>query len=157
MKKTFNWLAQLACLLVFILAVASCDNEPSSPEFTPPDSSYGLIYSKIFEPSCGIAGCHDGSTTYPTLSGETTFQSIVDAAVQNSSASSAGLQLIMPSTPDSSFVYQKMIFNSSAFQFGSPMPQGGLTVSDDAKEFMRQWIAAGAPESGHVADRTLIE
>ena len=143
--------------LVLLLVVACGDDEPVEPPYTPPDSSSGLIYTHIFTPSCGVSGCHDGTATSPTLTGATTYQSIFSATPTNGQAQAAGLQLIQPHSADSSFLYQKMVFSTSPFQFGAPMPQGGLTVSADKIEFLRQWIEAGAPELGHVADRNLIE
>ncbi|MEL6537570.1 MAG: hypothetical protein AAFQ98_19265 [Bacteroidota bacterium] len=77
--------------------------------------------------------------------------------VHNGEALDAGLHLIKPGDPDSSFLYQKVTFDSSDFKFGSPMPAGGLTISANQIEFLRQWIVAGAPETGHVADRTLLQ
>ncbi len=138
-----------------ILVFNACEEE--TPEYTPPDSSFGLIYTKILTPTCSVNGCHDGTTTSPELIGESTYSNMVTSDVANAQAENAGLHLVMPFTPDSSFLYQKLIYSTSAFQFGSPMPQGGLTLTDDAIEFVRQWIEAGAPLAGHVADRTLIE
>jgi hypothetical protein len=37
------------------------------------------------------------------------------------------------------------------------MPTGGLTLTPAQIEFVRQWIAAGAPLEGHVADKALIQ
>ena len=145
----------LFCLL--LCCFLSCVQDPPPPEFTPPDSSYGLIYTHILSVSCGVTGCHDGASTHPRLSGENTYHSMITEHVHNQEAMNAGLHLIKPSDPDSSFLYQKMIYDSSEFKFGAPMPQGGLTVPANKIEFLRQWIAAGAPESGHVADRSLIE
>lgn len=147
-------------LLLFILisiSTACNDDEPTEPDFAPPDSSFGLIYTHILAPSCGLNGCHNGTSRYPSLIGSGTYAAMVNPTVQNNSAASAGLHLVKPFSADSSFLYQKMIFDSSPFQFGSQMPQGGLTVDSNKIEFLRLWIEAGAPESGHVADRTLIE
>jgi hypothetical protein len=138
-----------------IFAFNACDTE--TPDYTPPDSSFGLIYTNIFQTSCGLSGCHDGSASYPTLNGENTFQNIVNGDVQNLQADNAGLKLIIPNDSDNSFLYQKINFNNSSHQYGSPMPPGGLVVTSDAIEFVRLWIEAGAPLEGHVADRSLIE
>jgi len=137
----------------------ACDDETQNPTYTPPDSSFGLIYTKVFASSCALSGCHSETATYvsPALKGENTYQNIVNAAVQNLQAENAGLKLIVPNEEDNSFLYQKLIYDSSPHQYGSPMPSGGLSVSSDAIEFIRLWIAAGAPLEGHVADRTLIE
>lgn len=149
----------LAFGLIFILLLFlfSCESEPVDPDFEPPDSSYGLIYSNIFSTSCALSGCHDGSARSPGLTGADTYRSIFGQTPENQMAIQADLQLIKPFDPDSSFLYQKLIFDSTEFKFGSPMPQGGISLSSDKIEFVKLWIEAGAPETGHVADRSLIE
>lgn len=142
-------------VLILLTTLIACEKEP--PTFTPPDSSYGLIYTHIFQTSCALSGCHDGTSRYPSLSGEDVYQNIINGVVQNAQASQAGLQLIIPNSPDSSFLYAKIDFDNTQFKFGSRMPLGGLEVDDDKITFLKKWIEAGAPESGHVADRTLIE
>lgn len=135
----------------------ACKKDPEPPTFTPPDSSYGLIYSKVLAPSCGVSGCHDGASVHPRLLGETTYEAMITEHVHDHDAEHAGLHLVEPFDADNSFFYQKIIYDSSAYQFGSPMPQGGLTVSAGQITFIRQWIESGAPKEGHVADRKLIE
>ena len=127
--------------------------------YTPPDSSFGLLYSEVFASSCALSGCHDGKngSPAPSLKGASTYEQIISGEVSNSLASTAGLLLIEPGVPDSSFIYQKVIFDSSSFAFGSSMPAGGLILTADQIKFMRDWIVAGAPLEGHVADRTLVE
>lgn len=142
---------------VFILGLAACKKDPPIPDYSPPDSSFGLVYTHIMAPSCGVNGCHDGSSIHPRLRGENTYHSMVTEHLHNVEAENAGLHLVKPFSSDSSFLYQKMIYDSSLYQFGSPMPQGGLTVTLNQIEFLRQWIDAGAPELGHVADRSLVE
>lgn len=151
------------CLWVLLLTTlaAGCKEKP---EYTAPDSSYGLIYERIFATSCALSGCHqearkkrDPAGTPPYLEGEAAFASLVDASPHQLQAANAGLRLVRPGSPDSSFLYQKIIFDSSAYQFGAAMPTGGLALTASQIEFVRQWIAAGAPYTGHVADRNLIE
>lgn len=143
--------------IISLLVMGSCTKDPEPPSFTPPDSSYGLIYTKVLTPSCGVSGCHDGASIHPRLSGENTYESMITDHLHDHDAEKAGLHLVMPYKPDSSFFYQKMIFDSTKFKFGSPMPQGGLTVTANQIKFIRQWIEAGAPKEGHVVDKSLIE
>lgn len=142
---------------LLLLLLSGCKKEELP--YAPPDGSYGLIYTKIFSTSCALSACHDGGAgaASPTLTGEPAFDGLLNATPANSQAVNAGLMLVKPSDPDASFLYQKLIFDSTAFAFGSEMPAGGLTLSADQVAFVRQWIAAGAPESGHVADRSLID
>ena len=142
--------------LLFLL-LSGCKKEELP--YTPPDGSYGLIYNKIFTTSCALSACHNGAegSVSPTLTGEAAFDGLLNATPANSQAVNAGLKLVKPADPEASFLYQKLIFDSTAYAFGSEMPAGGLTLSADQVAFVRAWIAAGAPESGHVADRGLIE
>lgn len=154
----------LICLMTVLLCVSACrkalDPKPEPPNngpYTPPNSSFGLIYTEIFSASCSIGGCHDGDSRSPTLVGQFTYENIVSKEPINAAARDANLELIKPGVADSSFLYQKMIFDSSDFQFGSGMPLIGPDIDANKIEFLRQWIAAGAPLEGHVADRSLIE
>lgn len=144
-------------LVSLLILTVACNKTPVEPAYTPPDSSFGLIYSNIFEASCAVSGCHDGIEESPALLGKDTYANLIGKTPVNGEAREAGLLLIKANDPDSSFLYQKIDFDSTEFKFGSPMPQGGLTISDDQIAFVREWIEAGAPELGHVADRSLIE
>lgn len=148
---------QFGMIITALLFLFSCEGDPIEPDFEPPDSSYGLIYSNVFSTSCALSGCHDGASRSPSLQGAGVYNAIIGQNPENQMALQAGLQLIKPQDPDSSFLYQKLVFDSSEFKFGSPMPQGGISLSADKIEFVKLWIEAGAPEEGHVADRSLIE
>lgn len=144
-------------ILIFLIACSKDEIMDTPADYTPPDSSFGLIYTNIFQSSCALSGCHVTGSRSPILDGAATYSNIVNAPVANNEAANAGLSLVLPNVPDSSFLYQKLIFADSDFKFGAPMPLGGITLTDNEIEFVRQWIAAGAPEMGHVADRTLLE
>ncbi|HEX2899027.1 MAG TPA: hypothetical protein VHS96_04830 [Bacteroidia bacterium] len=150
--------------LLCLLLIGSLTGCKEKIDYVAPDSSFGLIYDKIFAPSCALSGCHvaperkkDLDGEMPFLSGEATYASLINITPSKSQAASAGLKLVIPGNADSSFLYQKVIYDSSAFQFGAKMPSGGLTLSANQIEFMRQWIAAGAPLNGHVADQNLMQ
>lgn len=142
--------------LFLCLTLFSCESDPPTPAYTPPDSSFGLVYTKIFTTSCSVSGCHDGKEQSPSLTGADTYRELISQDPANQEALQANLELIKPSVSDSSFLYQKLIFATSNFKFGSPMPQGGLSLTSNEIEFVREWIDAGAPETGHVADSTLL-
>lgn len=144
-------------LIAGLMIFSACDKTNPQPTYTPPDSSFGLIYSNIFATSCALSACHVSGEESPMLTGENVYQNIVGAVPSNGEAMQMGLQLIKPFNIDSSFMYQKLVYDSSAFQFGASMPQGGISLSNDKIAFLKNWIEAGAPQFGHVADRTLIE
>ncbi len=146
------------------LCMAACKkNNTVEPTYQPPDSSYGLIYQKIFAPSCALSGCHaaedhtaQGHTHGLTLAGSSTYDGMINVAPKNAQAALAGLKMIVPNDTAKSWVYQKMIYSRSAHKYGAPMPSGGLTLTDKQILFVRLWIAEGAPKEGHVVDKTLI-
>jgi hypothetical protein len=131
------------------------------PAYQAPDSSYGLIYNKIFAPTCALSGCHaqEDHTAHAhavTLAGNSAYDALINGATKNSQAAAAGLKLIIPRDTVKSFLYQKIIYSRAAHKYGSPMPTGGLKLTANQIEFVKQWIMAGAPKEGHVVDKALM-
>ncbi len=153
-----NIQAPLFVAVLFSLVVA-CKKDDVIPAYTPPDGSYGLIFEKVFKPSCALSNCHskEGDFGHHGLGNDYTFEHLMEDEVEQKDALAAGLRLIVPGAPDSSFLFVKIKWEGSPFQFGQKMPTGGLQLTANQIEFVRQWIAAGAPESGHVADKTLLQ
>ena len=59
-----------------------------------------------------------------------------------------------------SLLYHKLEWNSvhhGGKQYGLPMPLGSTALSVGQIEFVRQWIEAGAPKTGKVADAKLLD
>ena len=145
------------------MSLTSCKKTTTTPVYQAPDSSYGLIYTKIFTPSCALSGCHaaedhaaQGHAHGVTLAGSATYEGLINVAPRNAQAAAAGLKLIAPSDSTKSWLFQKMIYSRSVHKYGAPMPSGGLTLTEKQILFVRKWIEAGAPKEGHVADKTLI-
>ncbi|MFM2267116.1 MAG: hypothetical protein RL757_557 [Bacteroidota bacterium] len=157
--KRYLW---LSATFVVALVAACKKTEVAAPAYTPPDSSYGLIYDKIFKPSCALSGCHadESHATHShavTLAGSGAYDGLINGTPKNSQAVTAGLKMVIPNDTTKSFLYQKLIWTRSPYQYGSPMPTGGLTLTTGQIEFVKRWIAAGAPKEGHVVDKTLIQ
>ncbi len=148
-----------AVALAIVMLAFSCKKDPKTPAFTPPDGSYGLVFEKIFKPSCALSSCHskEGDFGHHGLGNDYTYEHLLTDECENEDAAAAGLRLIFPGKPDSSFLFVKVKWDGSPFKFGQKMPTGGLKLTQNQIEFVRQWIAAGAPESGHVADRSLLD
>ena len=156
-----NALFFIAFAAVFVTSCKKTTAE--TPAYVPPDSSYGLIYSKIFKPSCALSGCHStadhatsGHLHGVELEGSTVYEGLINTTPVNAKAIAAGLKVIVPSDSTKSWLYQKLIYSRSANKWGAPMPSGGLTLTDKQILFVRKWIEAGAPKDGHVADKTLL-
>jgi hypothetical protein len=157
MKKT-----KIVLYLIAIAFLQSCNKaKEAAPAYKAPDSSYGLIYDKIFTTSCALSGCHADETHSDhghslTLKGEMAYSKLFNIAPQNSQALAAGLKIVAAGDTAKSFLYQKIIYSRSAHKYGAPMPTGGLKLTNKQIEFVKLWITAGAPKDGHVVDKNLI-
>jgi hypothetical protein len=147
----------IPALLVLLTA---CKREDAP---TYPDSSLGLIQEHILEKSCAVSGCHDatsGSVSaqhHLILTGDGLYAALVNAPVANAQAVTADLRQIVPNDTTRSFLYQKVIFDRAQHAYGGIMPMGMDPLSANQIAFLKQWIMAGAPETGHVADKTLLQ
>jgi len=148
-------------LVLISFGFSSCKKEEL---YTPPDSSFGLIYTQVFSTSCALSGCHvqgkkknDPSGQVPILAGAATYDNLINATPVNTQAVAAGLKQVEPGNALGRFLYNKVRYDSTGLIAGSKMPGAGLIVTDDQIEFIRQWIDAGAPLEGHVADRNLMD
>lgn len=156
--------------LTFITLIASailisCNKKDAAvaPAYQAPDSSYGLIYYKILVKSCALSGCHGAVASSPgtqqkgiTLQGAELYDNLLALNPQNSQAIKANLKFIVKNNPEQSFLYQKIDYDKAVHKYGSPMPIGGLTLTANQIQFVKEWINAGAPKEGHVVEKTLI-
>ncbi len=161
-------LTPLRILLVAALAAAcggdsasgAATNVPSQPAPVEGAASFAQIQSTIFTPSCATSGCHTGSAPQGnlSLSADVAYDNLINALPTNPNARNDGLRRIIAGKPDSSLLYHKLVFppGHHAHDYGNPMPTGTAGLSIGQLEFVRQWIAAGAPKSGVVADATLL-
>jgi hypothetical protein len=134
--------------------------EPVSHSNT--SGSFELIQKTILSKSCATSGCHSSETdgTYKQhkliLAGPDVYKNLINGSVANSKAIDAGLKQIIPKDADKSFFYQKLNFAASPYKFGNSMPLGADMLTAKQLKFISDWIAAGAPEKGHVADEELL-
>jgi hypothetical protein len=145
-------------LAIWVLAIllAAC-SEPTEPTPILTRSSFERLEKEILAPGCAISGCHAGST--PTgslpLDAGRAFDALVNIAPVNSVAAGGGLLRVRPGSPESSFLMMKLT-GSLSVGHGARMPLGSSALHPAAIEFIRQWIAAGAPRTGEVADTSLL-
>jgi hypothetical protein len=147
--------------LMSAIIIVSCKKDTPAP--TPvATNSFDLLQQKILTPSCGVVGCHNSTAdrTYSqhklVLMGTDVHTQLFNGTVANAQAIAAGLKQIAPSDTAKSFFFQKLIFNQSRHKYGSAMPLGADLLTTKQIEFVRQWILAGAPKTGDVADKTLL-
>ena len=133
---------------------------PSVPAPAEPAASFAQIQTQIFTPSCATAGCHVGVAPQGQLDLGVTvaYDRLVGIAPINPNAATDGLKRVVPGKPDSSLLYHKLVVppGHHARDYGNRMPTGTAGLSPGQLEFVRQWIAAGAPKSGVVADASLL-
>ncbi len=152
-----------------ILLVAACGGDSSSagpasppavPEPAATTASFELIQSQILTPSCATSGCHVGTAPMGQLrlSADVAYEQLVGVKPSNANALQDGLLRVRPGKPDSSLLYHKLVFPAGhhARDYGNAMPTGTAGLSVGQLEFVRQWIAAGAPKTGKVVDAALI-
>ena len=99
------------------------------------------VQQQIFTQSCAFSGCHGGSSPAQgmDLREGAAFSNIVNV----SSSERPSLDRIEPSDPDNSYLYLKVIGDSSIS--GSRMPRGAPALSQNLIDLLRDWIERGAP------------
>jgi len=104
-------------------------------------ATFTAVQQQIFNQSCAFSGCHGGSSPAEgmDLRSGAAYTNIVN--VRSSQRSS--LDRIEPSDPDDSYLYLKVIGDSSID--GVRMPRGGSPLSQDLIDLLRDWIERGAP------------
>jgi hypothetical protein len=123
------------------MALGGCPAEP-----TPAPVDFQRIQDEIFTPSCLGSGCHNARDRAQNLvleEGEARGN-LVGVRPLNFAAASAGLMLVDPGRPETSFLLVKL--GNPRPDFGSRMPLDLPPLSGADIEMVRNWIAAGAPE-----------
>ena len=150
-----------------VLCLIGCGGDASSGGTSAPGPSpfedattFAKIQTAILTPSCTTANCHVGAGAQAglALTADVAYDQLVGVKPTTPNALADGLLRVMVGKPDSSLLYHKLVFppGHHARDYGNPMPTGtaGLTVGQ--LEFVRQWIAAGAPRTGVVASVALL-
>jgi hypothetical protein len=92
------------------------------------------------------------------LEGADVYERLINVVPVNADALAAGLKLVRPNQADSSFFYTKCDWNAYPnYQWGNQMPLGADLLSANEILFIKQWINAGAPKTGVVADPNLLK
>ena len=121
---------------------------------TAPDenSAYHDIQEYIFDKSCANSVCHAAPANAGSLNLTYGFSydDLVGGVPQNPAAAAAGMKLVDPGNPDNSFLLAKLI-GPTAPEQGARMPFGGGVLHSGKIDAIRQWIEAGAPQTGKIA------
>lgn len=154
MKKKYSLILTLAlcCLLSFNHTIRA-------------QATFTEVYNIIQNNSCANAGCHSGATPSAGLdfggTAAQVYDNLVNVVPQNPTAAAKGHSLIEPGYPYRSYLLRK-INNGLLDEHDAPnepaegalMPGigGAPALSNVDVEIVRQWILAGAPETGNVVD-----
>ncbi len=147
-----------------LLFAVSCtkDSTPIAEEALPTaGSSYALLQEKIITPNCATSGCHDTKTKSNglDLSAANSYKNLVGVEPTNENALKDKFLRVKAGNPYQSFLYIKL--DSTNFHqsdgYGSLMPLGSRPITVGQVEFVKQWIAAGAPKNDVVADAKLLD
>ncbi|MFM2387526.1 MAG: hypothetical protein RL660_2283 [Bacteroidota bacterium] len=146
----------IVLLLTISIAFMHCKKQSShsTEDVDPSMASFENMRIHIFKHNC--LSCHNTATTTGlVLEGADLYTNLLNVVPTNISAKNAGLKLVMPGSADSSFLYAKCEWNTTPFKYGGPMPSATLLSAEEVL-FIKQWINAGAPKTGVVADYKLL-
>jgi hypothetical protein len=158
-----------------IVFAFACACAPTSPQTDagPAETDAGIdagvslfvqMRRDVFEPSCGVTGCHGGRDSDlapgPRLDESVTPADLIDVdAVEVNDDAGAPWKIVVPNDPDASLLYRVLIEDVDGEQpcddnrpadDTTQMPQSPgsgcfyPSLDDDEVELVRSWIEAGA-------------
>ena len=160
-----SWLA-LATLCIPGLACSADGGGALPPVVTPTtaisDGSYARIQREILDVSC--ISCHRAGDANAKQSGlvltaDSSFLKLVGVASTQTSARADGMVRVRAFKADSSLLYHKLAWipGHHGRDYGQLMPMGTVQgVTAGQLEYVRRWIEAGAPRTGHVVDSLVL-
>ncbi|NNF07693.1 MAG: hypothetical protein HKN21_13100 [Candidatus Eisenbacteria bacterium] len=164
-------LSGIAALLLAGFLLYSCGGESASEPPPPPAAStWEAIQSRILSPKCAAA-CHTAGTSFArqsdlVLTPDVAYEQLVNRTPNNQAANDDGLLLVGTKGLESlstSFLWEKInapnqshFYDSHPF-YGAIMPLGSDVLTNGELKLIEEWIVAGAPKEGLVADEALLE
>ncbi|MXY81320.1 MAG: hypothetical protein F4Y91_04450 [Gemmatimonadetes bacterium] len=163
---------RIGFVLSALLSTASwsligCDSGRSvEPQET---STWDTIQHDIFASNC--VSCHSVGTSFARQSGlvltpDLAYSQLINSVPRNAAAAQDGLVLLSNEGLAGlfkSYLWEKINapdqdhFYADHPNYGAQMPLGRPPLTNGQLEFIRQWIRAGAPEKGVVADLALLQ
>jgi len=138
--------------------------------FSQENSTWEVIQSEILNQNCTLS-CHVQGSSFAEqsnliLTDDAAYAQLVNALPHNTAALSDGLLRVgtegLPSLY-TSFMWEKINapdhehFYTDHPYYGAIMPLGLPVLTNGELDFIREWILAGAPEEGEIADTLLLE
>ena len=148
-------------------SLSGCDSGRSvEPQET---STWNAIQHDIFASNC--VSCHSAGTAFARQSGlvltpDLAYSQLINSVPRNAAAAQDGLVLLSNEGLAGlfkSYLWEKINapdqehFYADHPNYGAQMPLGRPPLTNGQLEFIRQWIRAGAPEEGVVADLALLQ
>jgi len=164
-------LSTMRLVSFFFLSVFlfGCSSSESDIATSADKSTYDVIQSQIWDKNC--VSCHQQGTTFSKqsnliLTAGDSYQELVGQLPHNISAKNDGLVRVgnegLRSIYDS-YLWEKINWPDYAHyyddhpEYGALMPQGGQALTNGELRFITEWIIAGAPREGQVADLALLD
>jgi hypothetical protein len=147
--------------LAFVATFSACGFLGENDAPPEAGSSFALLQEKILTPNCATSGCHDALNAVGglDLSPSVAHRNLVGVPPTNANARADKLLRVKAGDPYNSFLYSKLdsanLHKSDGY--GSPMPLGSRAITAGQLDFIKFWIAAGAPKNGVVADAALLD
>lgn len=123
--------------IVFLALLYACSDDGGTNTVA---AEFSEIHAEILNVRCAKSGCHLDVRSPNMASAESAYLNLVNRP------SSQGLNYIQPGSPDSSYLYLKIIEDDFGRQ-GTRMPRDGDAegyLSNAQIETIRQWILDGA-------------
>ncbi len=154
--------------MVFLLAGCG-EKSPTPGPLTPPEAAtWAVVRDEIFAARC--VSCHTAGTSYATqsnlvLTPDVAYAQLADVPPSNSAALADGLLRLgrtWLASLGTSYLWVKINapnqahFHSDHPGYGAQMPLGEPPLTNGELAFIEDWILAGAPETGVVADAALL-
>jgi hypothetical protein len=134
-------------LIAGCILAAACGDEkrlPTAPGGggpVPETATFTRVQAEVFNPTCGIAGCHLGPAPLAqeglVLSGDAYSVIVSVRANQNSS-----IFRVTPGDPTNSYLWRKITPGQPIV--GDRMPQTG-SITEAQRQLLTDWILCGAP------------
>ena len=165
-----NWLKRSGIfLLIYVFFLVACNNEVEDSIGDKSESSWELIQTRILEPNC--VACHQPGTSFArqsnlVLTAKEGYGQLVNRKPHNPAARADGFELVGTQGLESlykSYLWEKI--NAPDFEhyyndhteYGELMPLGGPFLTYGELEYISDWITAGAPREGFVAEEGVLE
>ncbi len=154
-------------LLTTCLFFTSCGDSPSIVQEEA--STWEIIQTEILDKqcvSCHVAGSSFARQSDLVLTADVAYSQLVDRPPHNEAARSDGLVRVGTKGLQSlynSYLWEKIFFPdfdhfyTDHAEYGELMPIGGPSLTNGELKFISDWIRAGAPRSGTVADISSLE